>query len=310
MFKDVYLSMFDLFSHQFQFRYFKNLGDSIIRYLGLTSDLFKSIRFVDFFDILFVGLVLFFVLRIVRETRSIQLIKSVVMLAALYFVVSFLQMNSSAYILRTIFSNILIIIVILFGPEIRQILEQMGKTTNNFRFRDLFGVGGALDDAEMHLIIDETVRACSNMSDNHIGALIVFEKGIALNDIVESGTKIKAKVSTEILENIFYPKAPLHDGAVIIRDGVVYSAGCILPLTKNNVSSSLGTRHRAAIGMSEECDAIVLVVSEETGNISVALNGSLMENISDGLVRDLLTEKFISSKSSKKTKTRKAKEDK
>lgn len=302
--------MFDLFSHQFQFRYFKNLGDSIIRYLGLTSDLFKSIRFVDFFDILFVGLVLFFVLRIVRETRSIQLIKSVVMLAALYFVVSFLQMNSSAYILRTIFSNILIIIVILFGPEIRQILEQMGKTTNNFRFRDLFGVGGALDDAEMHLIIDETVRACSNMSDNHIGALIVFEKGIALNDIVESGTKIKAKVSTEILENIFYPKAPLHDGAVIIRDGVVYSAGCILPLTKNNVSSSLGTRHRAAIGMSEECDAIVLVVSEETGNISVALNGSLMENISDGLVRDLLTEKFISSKSSKKTKTRKAKEDK
>lgn len=302
--------MFDLFSHQFQFRYFKNLGDSIIRYLGLTSDLFKSIRFVDFFDILFVGLVLFFVLRIVRETRSIQLIKSVVMLAALYFVVSFLQMNSSAYILRTIFSNILIIIVILFGPEIRQILEQMGKTTNNFRFRDLFGVGGALDDAEMHSIIDETVRACSNMSDNHIGALIVFEKGIALNDIVESGTKIKAKVSTEILENIFYPKAPLHDGAVIIRDGVVYSAGCILPLTKNNVSSSLGTRHRAAIGMSEECDAIVLVVSEETGNISVALNGSLMENISDGLVRDLLTEKFISSKSSKKTKTRKAKEDK
>lgn len=283
---------------ELKLKYFSNLADSVMNFFNQVKGLFGTFGLIDVVDITFVAIVLYFVIRIIRETRAMQLAKGLVFLAVLYGVVSFLGMGASSYVLKSIFSNILIIVVILFGPEIRNILEQMGKRTTRSNFKTIIHSGVAVEVAELKRMIDATCKACVEMSDDKIGALIVFENDTLLGDIISTGTLIDAKASKELIENIFFPKSPLHDGAMIIRDANVYSAGCILPLTKDNVSSSLGTRHRAAIGISQQSDAVVIVVSEETGYISVALNGTLNENISSGVMRDILYEKFIPTGSS------------
>lgn len=283
---------------ELKIKYFSNLADSVVNFFNQVKGLFGTFGPIDVVDILFVAIVLYFVIRIIRETRAMQLVKGLVFLALLYAVVSFLGMGASSYVLKSIFSNIFIIIVILFGPEIRNILEQMGKRTSRSNFRSIIHSGVAVEVAELKRTIDAACKACVEMSDDKIGALIVFENDTLLGDIISTGTVIDAKASKELIENIFFPKSPLHDGAMIIRDSSVYAAGCILPLTKDNVSSALGTRHRAAIGISQQSDAMVFVVSEETGYISVAVNGTLSENISSGVMRDMLYEKFIPTGSS------------
>lgn len=283
---------------ELKIKYFSNLADSVVNFFNQVKGLFGTFGPIDVVDILFVAVVLYFVIRIIRETRAMQLVKGLVFLALLYAVVSFLGMGASSYVLKSIFSNIFIIIVILFGPEIRNILEQMGKRTSRSNFRSIIHSGVAVEVAELKRTIDAACKACVDMSDDKIGALIVFENDTLLGDIISTGTVIDAKASKELIENIFFPKSPLHDGAMIIRDSSVYAAGCILPLTKDNVSSALGTRHRAAIGISQQSDAMVFVVSEETGYISVAVNGTLSENISSGVMRDMLYEKFIPTGSS------------
>lgn len=283
---------------ELKIKYFSNLADSVVNFFNQVKGLFGTFGLIDVVDILFVAVVLYFVIRIIRETRAMQLVKGLVFLALLYAVVSFLGMGASSYVLKSIFSNIFIIIVILFGPEIRNILEQMGKRTSRSNFRSIIHSGVAVEVAELKRTIDAACKACVEMSDDKIGALIVFENDTLLGDIISTGTVIDAKASKELIENIFFPKSPLHDGAMIIRDSSVYAAGCILPLTKDNVSSALGTRHRAAIGISQQSDAMVFVVSEETGYISVAVNGTLSENISSGVMRDMLYEKFIPTGSS------------
>ena len=285
---------FDYFTLAFKFRYFRNLGNSIVDFFSQVRGLFGSFGVIDAVDIIFVALVLYMVIRIVRETRAMQLIRGLIFLAFIYFIVTFLGMGASSYILRSVFSNILIIIVVLFGPEIRNILEQMGKGAARNSFRTIIHSGVALDVAVLQKSIDATCKACAEMSDNKIGALIVFENETLLGDIIESGITIDAKASKELIGNVFYPKSPLHDGAMIIRGGSVYAAGCILPISRDNrISSDLGTRHRAAIGLSEQSDAIIFIVSEETGQISVAMNGVLRRDISTGDMRDILTDQFI-----------------
>lgn len=280
----------------FKFRYIKNLGNSIIDFLNQAKGLFGTFGIVDAVDILLVAAVLYMIIRIVRETRAMQLIKGLILLAIVYGAVTFFGLGASSYLLKSVFSNILIIVVILFGPEIRNILEQIGKGAARNNLRTILHSGVAVDVAEISKTIDATCKACANMSDDKVGALIVFENETLLGDIIASGTLINAKSSRELIENIFYPKSPLHDGAMIIRGDKVYAAGCILPLSHdNNISSSLGTRHRAAIGLSQQSDAIVFVVSEETGEISVAMNGTLEKDISSGLMRDILTNQFIPS---------------
>lgn len=287
---------YDVINLALRFRYFKNLGNSIINFFNQAKGLFGTFGIIDAVDIIFVALVLYMVIRIVRETRAMQLIKGLIFLAVLYGVVTFLGMGASSYILKSIFSNILIIVVILFGPEIRNILEQMGKGAARSSIRTMIHSGVAIDVAEIGKTIDAACKACAEMSDNKIGALIVFENDTLLGDIISTGTQINAKSSKELIENIFYPKSPLHDGAMIIRGDKVFAAGCILPLTHDSdISSALGTRHRAAIGLSQQSDAIVFVVSEETGEISVAINGTLQKNISTGDMRDILTNNFIPS---------------
>lgn len=294
---------FELLEMAFKFRYFKNLGNSILDFLSQVKGLFGSFGFVDLVDILFVAVVIYMIIRIVRETRAMQLIKGLLFVAILYAVVNFLGMGASSYLLRTVFSNILIITVVLFGPEIRNILEQMGKGAARNSIRTIIHSGVAIDAAEMQKAIDATCKACAEMSDDKVGALIVFENETLLGDIIESGTLIDAKASKELIGNIFYPKSPLHDGAMIIRGNSIYAAGCILPISRDNrISSDLGTRHRAAIGLSEQSDAIVFIVSEETGQISVAMNGALKRDVSTGDMRDILTEQFIPLNSSSNDK--------
>lgn len=279
---------------QFRFRYFKNLWSSILEFFTQVKGLFGTFGIIDVVDIVAVAIMLFLIIRILRETRAFQLVKGLLILVIVYFVVTFLGMGASSYIMRLIFTNILIFVVILFGPEIRNILEQMGKKTPKGTFSNIFNSGVAVDVAEMNKTIDAVVKACNEMSDDKIGALIVFENETLLGDIISTGTIIDGKASKELVCNVFYPKSPLHDGAMVIRNNSVYAAGCILPLTRNNdLSSSLGTRHRAAIGMSEQSDAIVFVVSEENGNISCAMNGQLTVDISTGDMRDILIKQFI-----------------
>lgn len=281
---------------QFKFRYLKNLGNSIIDFFSQVKGLFSTFRAVDFVDIVFVAVILFLIIRVIRETRAMQLIKGLLFLVLVYFLVTFFGMSASSYIMRMIFTNILLILVVLFSPEIRNILEQMGKGTTRKAFKNIFNSGVGVDVAEMKKTVDAVCKACAEMSDDRIGALIVFENDTLLGDIISSGTVIDGKCSKELICNVFYPKAPLHDGAMVIRSDSVYAAGCILPLTKNNsISSALGTRHRAAIGITEQSDAIVFVVSEETGAISCAVNGNLQHDISTGDMRDILTNQYIPS---------------
>ncbi len=266
----------------------------ISEFLNRIISVFSTFTINDFLDIVFVTLLIYLCIRIIRETRAMQFVKAIVFVILIYVVVNILNMESSTYIFEKIFQNILLIIVVLFTPEIRNILEQIGKGTARSSFRNIFTQQGeSVTVEDIRNCIESVTRACADMSDTKTGALIVFECQTLLGNIIDSGTNINARPSASLIENIFYPKAPLHDGALIIRQGKLFAAGCILPLTKNDVSASLGTRHRAAIGISEESDAIVVVVSEETGSISVARKGKLERDISDGDLRDILTKSFI-----------------
>lgn len=259
---------------------------------------FSTFSFTDFLDIVMVAFVIYICIRIIRETRAIQLTKGLIYLAVIYGVVNLLNMEASSFIFKSIFSNILIIVVVLFGPEIRHILEQVGHGATTKSLKTIIHPGIAVELAEISDAVDAICKACSNMSDKKIGALICFENETLLGDVISTGTVLEAKASRELIENVFFPKSPLHDGAMVIRSGTVYAAGCILPLTKKTVSSALGTRHRSAIGLSEQSDAVVVVVSEETGAISVARGGVLDRDISVGDLRDILVTEFVTTGSS------------
>ncbi|MBQ4573135.1 MAG: diadenylate cyclase CdaA [Clostridia bacterium] len=265
---------------------------------------FNSIS--DILDVLLVAFVIYSAIKLIRDTRAFQLVKGVVLLAAVYFMVSIFNMEASKYLLSLLFGNLLIILVIIFSPEIRHALESVGRSSvSNINLFNLKNRDESAIQESIKASINSVCKACSDLSDKQIGALIVFEKDTMLGEIAKTGTMLDATVTTELICNIFFPKAPMHDGAVIIKDGRVVSAGCILPLTgKNDLSSELGTRHRAAVGMTESSDALVVVVSEETGQISIAEKGQLNRDISDGDLREILSRSFIkvSDKESNKIK--------
>lgn len=249
----------------------------------------------DFLDIILVAFVIFSIISLIKESRAIQLAKGLIILVCIYAIVSLIEMEVSKFILNFIFNNLFIIIVIIFAPELRHILERVGKSSVSKI--NIFNLKNKLDFEKQEDTINsinDVCKACVDMSDKKIGALIVFERESLLGEITKTGTSLDAKVTTDLIKNIFFPKAPMHDGAIVIKDGRVSAAGCILPLTsKDDLSSELGTRHRAAIGMSETSDAIVAVVSEETGAISIAQNGNLMRDVSDGVLREVLMTNFV-----------------
>ena len=249
----------------------------------------------DTLDLLLLTFLFYSILKMIRDSRALTFAKGIFVFLIVYGVVLLLNMQASAYLFQTMFDNILLILVVIFAPEIRKLLESMGTTS-----KAISSIRGWLNktssnqkaliyNERVDVAVNELFRAVSDMSDKKIGALMVFEKETPLGEICETGTLVGAEITSEMIGNIFYPKAPLHDGAAIVRDCKIYAAGCILPLTsKNNISSDLGTRHRAALGMSEQSDALVLVVSEETGAISIAQNGVLQHDITDGAAREQL----------------------
>ncbi len=269
--------------------------DKISLFFNKILSIFSTFSITDFLDIVVVAVVIYICIRIIRETRAMQLVKGLIYLAVVYGIVNLLNMEASSYIFKTIFSNILIILVVLFASELRHILEQVGHGATSKSIKSLIHLGVAVELSEIKSCISAVCKACSDMSDNKVGALICFENNTLLGDVISTGTELHAKASKELIENVFFPKSPLHDGAMVIRDGEVYAAGCILPLTKKTVSSALGTRHRAGIGLSEQSDAIVIIVSEETGDISVVNKGVLDKGVSVGDLRDILTTEFLSS---------------
>lgn len=274
---------------------------------NIKRALFSFSSVSDVLDVILVAFVIYSAIKLIRGTRAMQLAKGVLFLAIVYALVSLFEMRASEFILSFVFGNLLMILVVIFAPEIRHALETMGRSS--VTISNIFNLKNK-DEADLQEKIKNSInyvcRACADMSDKQIGALIVFEKETLLGEIAKTGTSLDATVTTELIGNIFFPKAPMHDGAAIVKDGRVVSAGCILPLTSNNLlSSELGTRHRAAVGMSESSDAIVVVVSEETGAISVAERGNLKRDISDGDLREILMQNFIKSEEKEPNKIKK-----
>ncbi len=233
----------------------------------------SNIRFFDILDILIIAFIIYYAINFLRETRAGQLVKGLFVLFGAYIIAEWWRLATLQWILSKVVNSVIIVAVVIFQPELRRILENMGRTKfAHDRFFDE-------DKSVVSECIDKIGKAAGFMSEKKIGALIVFERTTQLGEIVNTGTVIDATASVSIVNNVFFPKSPLHDGAMIVRDGRILAAGCILPLTQSdNINSQLGTRHRAAIGMSENSDAVVLVVSEETGTISIVEGGKITRN--------------------------------
>ena len=257
--------------------------DTIIDYFRDFFSMLPTIRLMDVVDILLVALVIYAIIIMIQTTGVSRIAKSVLIILALTLVTQILNMYLMNYLLDKILEIGLIVLVVVFQPEIRRMLEKLGAKN----LREILSMKE--EKREIDRVIEQTVTACETLSKERTGALIVFERSTSLIDWQKSGTVIDAQVSSELLRNIFFTKAALHDGAVIIRDERIAAAGCVLPLTQNrNISSDLGTRHRAGIGMSEASDAVVVIVSEETGTISVAVGGMLKRHLAPKTLEKLL----------------------
>lgn len=271
--------------------------------------IFRTIQIRDIVDILAIAILIFGLFKLIRETRAVQLLKGILLLLVVYFISSLFGLTMLSSLLQTFFEASVIIIVIIFQPELRKLLEQMGRNNTYKKYIKIFSKHRKSDEwkkAVKKSIVDAADTSLL-FSRSRTGALLVFEREIMLSDIASTGTVIDAETSVALFGNIFFNKAPLHDGASIIRDGKLYAAGCILPLTDNkNVDINLGTRHRAALGISEQSDAVVLVVSEETGIISLAINGVLLRDFTrDSLIdklEEFLLEDYLDDDEKKKDK--------
>jgi len=236
-------------------------------FLALFNNL-KLLRITDIIDIFVVAFVIYHGIKLIRETRASQLIKGIFVLVAIMYISGVLKLNTINFILENTLQIGLIAVLIIFQPELRRTLEKVG----NASVRKIIKIN---DDTE-ETYTDEICSAVSKLATTKTGALILIERSTKLGDITASGTEVNANISHELLVNLFVPNTPLHDGAVVIGDNRIKAAACLLPLTQNpNFSKELGTRHRAAIGVSEVADCIAIVVSEETGTISMALNGNI-----------------------------------
>lgn len=233
----------------------------------------SNIRFFDIIDIIAIAWIIYKAIGFLLETRAGLLVKGLTVIFGTYLLANLFKLTVVSWLLSVIVDSALVVMAIIFQPEIRRMLEKVGHTK-------LIGSKKYDDESEtVRNCIDVVTKAASAMQERKVGALIVFERETQLGDIINTGTTIDAECSVSMVNNIFFPNSPLHDGAMIIRNGRICAAGCILPLTqRDNVSSQLGTRHRAAIGMSENSDAVVLVVSEETGTISIVHDGEITRN--------------------------------
>lgn len=257
--------------------FFKNIGNAL-----------PTIRVTDILDILLVALVIYYAINLIRTTSAYRIAKAIVLLLALTLLTDLFKLHTMHFLLNRVLELGVVALVIVFQPELRRLLERLGgRSLKEF-------VGSRSETADQTLVtIKDVSTACESLSKERIGALIVFERTNSLELICNTGTRVDAAVSQELIRNIFFPKASLHDGAMIIALDRVAAAGCVLPLSENrNLGSDLGTRHRAGVGMSEVSDAVVVIVSEETGTISVAIGGMLKRGLDVQTLRRLLEQEL------------------
>ena len=269
----------------------------------------KTFGILDLLDIIIVAYILYRVLVFASNSRAGQLLKGIALLLLLYFFSVELSLTSTSYILEQVFNFGVIAIIVVFQPELRHVLESVGKSkVSNLNFLNLNLRGEHMDEETlMKNCIQKITEGVADLSKHDVGALIVFERETKLGEIISTGTIVNAEPSKEIVGNIFFHNAPLHDGAMIVRGGRIYAAGCFLPLSENyDISNMLGTRHRAALGISENSDAIAVVVSEETGFISMAVNGELSMELDLTNLRKKLEELLIAESTEPKGKKKKA----
>lgn len=271
--------------------YIKSLPDNPLRIIVLVFDL---------------GIVLYLIIKLVRliqGTRALQLLKGIILLIIVTIISGILQLNILNYILTSFMTYGVILLIVIFQPELRRALEQLGSNKIN----SFFGIDKDIQTKTKENIY-KIISAVSEMAKTKTGALIVLERDIKLKDIMDTGVAIDSEITPQLLVNIFTPRTPLHDGAVIISENKIKAAACMLPLSNDkNVSKRIGTRHRSAIGMSKESDAIVVVVSEETGKVSVAKDGTLIADVKEDALKQILFKNLITKQ---ETKTKKRKNNK
>ncbi|WP_027399196.1 diadenylate cyclase CdaA [Anaerovorax odorimutans] len=263
----------------------------------ILNNIVSTVGIFDVIDIAIVSFIVYKILGFIRETRAEQLVKGLLILVIAFFVSDLFHMNALNYILNKTMTLGVLALVVVFQPELRRGLEYVGRSKfvkpqfNN------------LDKEHAKFITSEIIKAVDCFSTNKVGALMILEREISLNDIAENGTTLNASISKELLGNIFYEGAPLHDGAAILRGDIILAAGCVLPLTQNKtLSKELGTRHRAGIGITENSDAIALIVSEETGIISIAIDGNLSRFLDLKTVEKTLLNLYLSNPKEEKEK--------
>lgn len=243
---------------------------------------------LDILDILIVAIILYKVYEMLQDTRAITLVKGLLVLLGITLVCNWMELHVISWLLQKTVTLIFVALPIVFQPELRRALEHLGQG----RF---LGNAALLDDEQARSVVHELVRAVRTLASTKTGALLVIERNMGLNDISATGIQIDGLITAEFLLNVFIPNTPLHDGAAVIRGNRLIAAGCLLPLTENRtLSTELGTRHRAAIGLSEQCDALVVVVSEETGTISVAENGRMVRHLDTEKLKNILRPAFTS----------------
>ena len=265
--------------------------------VAVMLDVFANIRLLDILDISIVAFIIYRIILLIKGTRAVQMLLGLAVILAVYMASRVGGLHTLNWFLSNFLSSIILVIIVIFQNDIRRALMHVGR--NPF-------LGGRTSD-EDSVIIDELVKACGTLGSRKIGALIVIERENGINDILESGTLVDARVSCELIRSIFMPTSPIHDGALVVQQGRLAQAGCFLPLSQGlDLTKELGTRHRAAIGLTELADAVAIIVSEETGKISVAVNGGMTRNLDATSLKKVLG-RLMEPRKIKKTKNQKPK---
>lgn len=261
----------------------QNKGGAAVEFLQALLQQVQNVKLTDILDIAIVAILIYKLLPVLRSTGTVRIAWVVAAVVVVSWLTELLQLHTLHYILSQLLAVGLLAVVVLFQPELRRMLDHV----SNIKLKSFLGI--RKPEQEMLPVIMQTVRACEIMGKEKVGALIVFSRENSLDEYFKSGTMIEAQVSEQLIRTIFFPKAALHDGAMIVRNGRVAAAGCVLPLSDNTqISSDLGTRHRAALGISEVTDSVTVVVSEETGTISVAVGGVLKRHLAPEMLERLL----------------------
>jgi len=267
-----------------------NYAEEFISYMGINSFL-DVIRVT--IDISIVSFAVYWLMVLVKDTRAYQLVKGIIILLVATQLSEWLQLTTINYILKNTMTYGVLALLVVFQPELRRALEQIGRS----KFKDIFVIDEESKEDKIRKAIDEIIRSVDVLSKTFTGALIVIERNTMMGDIIRVGIPVNATITAELIVNIFTPNTPLHDGAIVVREDKIMSAACFLPLTENyDLSKELGTRHRAALGISEVTDSIAVVVSEESGKISMAINGGLTRNLSIDTLKMALDKFFIGKK--------------